>query len=170
MTIRIAGGQFIVTKPSGGGTLFNVDDKLLHITNTLNGTISIPAKSLGGGSRGVGFVNETTYYDLGPVNPFATQVIGAVKFIVTTGSAGLAYNRWHMLMGGTVVWVMDGTPSTTKLGGSTNNSFVSQMVTYHFEIAVGQARMVRRFVGNTAFGYSVRAHDIEYKLRCGAWV
>ena len=169
MTIRIQDGQFIITKP-GGGTLFNVDDKLLHITNTLNGTISIPAKSLGGGSRGVGFVNETTYYDLGPVNPFATQVIGAVKFIVTTGSAGLAYNRWHMLMGGTVVWVMDGTPSTTSLGGSTNNSFVSQMVTYHFEIAAGQARMVRRFVGNTAFGYSVRAHDIEYKLRCGAWV
>lgn len=170
MTIRIEDGQMIVTKPSGGGTLFNTDDNLLHITNTLNGTISIPAKSLGGGSGGIGFVNETTNYDLGAVNAFATQVIGAVKFVLTGGTAGLAYNRWHMVMGGTVVWVMDGTPAITNLGGSTNNSFVSQMVTYHFEIAAGRARMVRRFVGNTAFGYQVRAHDIEYKLRAGAWV
>jgi len=169
MTIRISNGQLIITRPGGGGTLFNVDDKLLHITNTLQGVLSIPARSLGGGSGGVGFVNDTTNYDLGPVNAFATQVIGAVKFVVTTGSAGLAYNRWHMLMGGTVVWVMDGSPSITSLGGN-SNSGVSQMVTYHFEISAGPARMVRRFVGNTAFGYQVRAHDIEYKLRAGAWV
>lgn len=169
MSIRVADGQFIVTKPSSGATLFNIDDKLLHVTNALSGTLSIPAKSLGGGSGGIGYVNETTYYDLGAVGAGATQVIGAVKFIVTTGFAGLAYNRWHMVMGGSVVWVMDGAPSITSLGGNTNG-VPSQMVTYHFEIASGHARMVRRFVGNTAFGYEVRAHNIEYKLRCGAWV
>lgn len=170
MSIRVADGQMIITRQGGDGTIFNVDDKLLHVTNSLAGTLSIPAKSLGGGSNsGINFVNNTTYYDLGAVHAAATQVIGAVKFILTTGSAGLAYNRWHMVMGGTVVWVQDGAPSITSLGGGSNYN-CAQMVTYHFEIASSRARMVRRFVGNTAFGYEVRAHDIQYKLRAGAWV
>jgi hypothetical protein len=166
MTVRIADGRFVITR-SGGGTLFNTDDKLFHVTNTLQGTTTIPMFS--GGSSFGGFKNETTYYDLGAVNEFATQVIGAVKFVLTGPGDGLAYNRWHMVMGGTVVWVMDGAPTTTSQGRNTNGN-LGQFVTYHFEINASRARMVRRAVINTAFSYSIQPHDIQYKLRCGAWV
>jgi hypothetical protein len=169
MTIRVKNGEFIVTRPSGGGTLFNVDDKLLHITNVVQGSQLIPQLA-GGNSGGTSFpVDQTDYYDLGPVNAAATQIIGAVKFVLTGSGNGVAYNRWHMVMGGTIVWVMDGAPSLTDAGRLSNEG-LSQYVAYHFEISAGRARMVRRAAINTAFFYVVQAHTIEYKLRAGVWV
>ena len=94
MTVRIADGRFVITR-SGGGTIFNTDDKLFHVTNTLQGTQTIPMFS--GGSGFGGFKNETTYYDLGAVNKFATQVIGAVKFVLTGPGAALWFGSWTAL-------------------------------------------------------------------------
>lgn len=170
MSIRIADGQFIVTKPSGGGTLFNIDDKLLHITDTnISGSKSIGSISGGAASSGgPGPVKGTDYYDLGAVNPFATQLIGAVKFVLTGPGDGLAYNRWHTVMGGSVVWVMDGPGLTSR--GRTSNGGPLCMVTYHFEIASNRARMVRNWAISSGYLYVVQPHVIEYKLRAGAWV
>ena len=164
MSVRIADGQFLITRPDGT-TTFNVDDKLLHITNTISGTLTIPAFS---GGSSAGSQNVTTTYDLGAVNSFATQVIGAVKFVLTGPGDGLAYNRWHMVQGGTIIWVMDGAGLTN--GGRETNGQLRQLVTYHFDISGGQCRLVRRIAIATGFLYVIQPHTIEYKLRCGAWV
>ena len=165
MTVRIADGRFVITR-SGGGTIFNTDDKLFHVTNTLQGTETIPMFS--GGSGFGGFKNETTYYDLGAVNSFATQVIGAVKFVLPGPGDGLASIRWHMVQGGTIIWVMDGAGLTND--GRETNGQLRQLVTYHFDISGGQCRLVRRIAIATGFLYVIQPHTIEYKLRCGAWV
>ncbi len=168
MSVRIANGEFLITRPDGT-TTFNIDDKLLHVTNTIAGTLTIPAFGGGAaGSGGPGSQNVTTTYDLGAVNSFATQVIGAVKFVLTGPGDGLAYNRWHMVMGGTVIWVMDGAGLTSD--GRETNGGLRQLVTYHFDISAGRCRMVRRIVIATGFLYVIQAHSIQYKLRAGAWV
>jgi hypothetical protein len=168
MTIRIANGQFIITRPDGT-TTFNVDDKLLHITNVVSGVLTIPEVQGGApSSGGPGSQNLTTVYDLGAVNASATQVIGAVKFVLNGSGNGLAYNRWHTVMGGTIIWVMDGAGLTSQ--GRRTNGALAQLVTYHFDISAGRCRMIRRVVIATGFLYGIQAHNIEYKLRCGAWV
>lgn len=167
MTIRIAAGQMLITR-AGGGTTFNTDDKLFHVTNTVSGSLAIASYTGGAaGSGGPGTKIETTVYDLGAVNANATQVIGAVKFVLTGNGDGLAYNRWHMVMGGTIIWVMDGALRTSY--GATNGQ-LRQLVTYHFDISGGQCRLVRRIAIATGFLYVIKPHTIEYKLRCGAWV
>lgn len=165
MTFRIASGK--ARLDVGGVTRFDSDDLLLHGASaglSISGFVDIPNLSGGSGTT----VNSTTSYDLGAVTAGHTQLIGAVKFNVNNSSVALAFDRWHMVMGGSIIWVMDGDPGFADALG--DNSGLRQFVSYHFDISAGRARLVRRaFISNTPLPYTVIAHRITYKLRSGNW-
>lgn len=164
MSFKIDNGKMRITRPDGVA-IFDSDDKLFHVTNTINETRSIPQFN-GGGSISNN-QDITTTWDLGTVHSSATQVIGAVKFTLNNPNAAYAYDRWHMVMGGTMVWVMDGAGLTSQPG----NTSPGQYVGYHFRIQGGVCQLVRRLIiAGTGFSYSVLAHDIQCKLKCGVWV
>lgn len=132
-----------------GITRLNTDDALLHGTSQglpINGTINIEAIGTNNDSR----VNLTTVYDLGAVTSGHTQLIGAVKFTLASYAAGLAYNRWHMVMGGSIVWVMDGEPGFQSSVG--NNASMNQWVDYHFRIK----QVAPRWFGARTWGQRLR--------------
>lgn len=163
MSVDISNGRMLVTK--GGETRLNTDDAFFHITNAYTGSVNIP-------NAGVSSINidTTTVYDLGAANQFATHVIGAVKFTLGNQNAGMAYDRWHSVCGGSICWVMDGEPGSSNRRGS--NFGFRQGCFYHFDISGGRCRLVRRLVLKGVGGaqYSILAHRIDYKLRAGAWV
>ena len=120
------------------------------------------------GGDGVGYdLNDTV--TLGTVPAACTQVIGAVKFDLSSNyPAGFRFDRWHMVMGGTMLWVMDGEPGFQDQLGS--NFGCSQYCAYHFSVSGGVVRLHRRVViDRTPFQYVIRPHRLIYKLRCGAW-
>ena len=165
MTFRISTGK--ATLDVGGVTRFDTDDKLLHGASSglnISGFQDIAALSGGNGTT----VDSTTTYDLGAVTSGHTQLIGAVKFNLNNSAAALAFDRWHMVLGGSIVWVMDGEPGFASALG--DNSGLRQYVGYHFDISAGRARLVRRaLIAGTPFSYTVLAHRITYKLRSGNW-
>lgn len=165
MTLDISNGRLLIEK--SGITRLNTDDALLHGTSQglpITGTINIEAIGTNNDSR----VNLTTVYDLGPVTSGHTQLIGAVKFTLASYAAGLAYNRWHMVMGGSIVWVMDGEAGFQSAAG--NNGNINQWIDYHFRIKAGRAEMVRRaYMGSTPASVTILGHSITYKLRSGNW-
>ncbi len=75
-----------------------------------------------------------------------------------------------MFMGGDVFWVLDGENrySNTTFG---DNIGCLQLVKYSFDISGDQCRMIQRVIfSDTNVFYTVLAHSVEYKLRCGVWV
>lgn len=160
---RVAGGRMTVPR-NDGSYLFNSDDKLFHPLSTVNGTVAMRAWTGGNGE----YVHRTEVFNLGAVNPACTQVIGAVKFTLNNYAAGAAFDRWTMVMGGSIVWVLDG-ESGSPIG---TNGDLFEMVTYHFDISGGQCRLVQHIAidGSVTGFYTVRSHSIEFKLRCGIWV
>ena len=165
MTFHLAAGALVIDK--GGITRFNSDDQLLHGAASglpISGTVAIAAVTGGAGVR----VDSTTVYDLGAVTSGHTQLIGAVKFDLNNDAAGLAFDRWHTVMGGSVVWVMDGEPGFAAALGDNND--LQQWVDYHFRINAGRAEMVRRlFIDDSPFSYTVLSHTVSFKLRSGNW-
>lgn len=154
-------------KRSDGKSIFDTDDKLFHPITTISGTIAMQPIA-GGGDV---FVHRTTAFNLGAVNAGCTQVIGAMRFTLNNYAAGAAFDRWTMVMGGSIVWVIDGETGSQSHPGA--NTDVMQMVTYHFDISAGQCRLVQHVALDRLFPstfYTVRAHSIEYRLRCGVWV
>lgn len=170
--LDLSGGRLIIEKD--GITRLNTDDLLLHGVAagfTLTGTLNIAAIA-GGNSNdgGPGERNLTTVTNLGAVPVGHTQLIGSVKFSLFSDSgAGQAFDRWTTIMGGTVVWVMDGEPGFAAAVGD-NGSAVTQFVAYSFQISAGQAQLVRRlYLDDTPGQYTVISHRIDYKLRSGNW-
>lgn len=145
-----------------GRHIFNSSDKLFHPISTITGVKAMQAWAAGYSVH----VNRTEVFNLGAVNPACTQVIGAMKFTLNNYAAGTAFDRWTMVMGGSILWVLDGEQ------GDGRNLGLSQIVTYHFDVAGGQCRLIQRVAldGAIAANYTVRSHSIEYKLRCGVWV
>jgi hypothetical protein len=144
-----------------GRIWFDSRDKLLH-GNTWGFPIS--------GSRAIGALssphNASTIYDLGASPDGHTLVYGACKFNLNNNAAGLAFNRWHAVMGGTIVWVMDGEPGIRDFLGE--NGLFSQFVGYYFRVNSGRVELVRRaWLKPTPLDYSVLPHTISYKLRTG---
>jgi len=171
MSLDLSGGRLRIDKD--GITRLNTDDLLLHGAASgfgLSGSVSIPAHT-GGNSDdgGPGRINITTTWDLGAVPAGHTQIIGACKFDLNNDAAALAFDRWHTVMGGTIVWVMDGEPAFAGALGD-NGASVKQYCAYEFRISGGQAQLVRRlFIADTPNAYTILAHEITYKLRSGNW-
>lgn len=165
MTISIQDGAIIIQE--GSRKSFDTNDKLFHVVASKNGSTGQLA-----------YLNQPNvtyqlndYISLGSVSTVCTQVIGAVRIRLAAGSysAGLAFNRWHTVMGGSIVWVHDGEPGVSKDLGS--NFGAKQSVTYWFEIVNGNVRLRRRvFLADTPLQYVVKAHILDYKLKCGVWV
>lgn len=166
MTVTIDNGRMIVTK--NGETRLDTNEKFFHITNSFDGSITIPSVV----NASPDFLLQTTNYDIGPVSQNATQVVGGVRFRLNSYGAGMAFDRWHSIWGGTIVWVMDGEPPLRSDAGS--NAGFQQGVFYHFEIAAGRCRMVRTLylapLPTRITDYFVGSHTIDYKLKAGAWV
>lgn len=172
MTLTITNGQILINK--SGITRLNTDDKLLHGTSQgmpIAGTVNIPDIQ-GGDSNDVGPGRRdlTNVYDLGAVTSGHTQLIGAAKFNFTGLAAnGAPFNRWTMVMGGSLLWLIDGEAGFQDAVGD-NYSPPSQFVDYHFRISGGRAQMVQRvFLKDTPGLYTVLSHSITYKLRSGNW-
>lgn len=157
-----------MTIEKGGVVRLDTDDKLLHHSASgfpITGSIAIGAVTGGGG----GTVDTTTTWNLGAVTSGHTQIIGACKFNLNNDAAGLAFDRWHTVMGGDILWVMDGELLSSSTIG--DNLGLYEFVSYHFRVSGGQAQLVRRLFitsGGTAL-YTVLAHTISYKLRSGNW-
>jgi len=81
--------------------------------------------------------------------------------------AALAFDRWTMLMGGSVLWVIDGEPGGADRG---QNVMPYQWIDYSFRIRNNRAEMVQRvLIAQSDILYRVRAHVVTYKLRSGNW-
>lgn len=160
--LRVSNGRILITE--GTDEKFNTDDLMFHEISTLNGTTQSLTYSAG---NGVGLeINDRIA--LGNVHPVCTQVIGAVKFTLNNYAAGMAFDRWHMVMGGSICWVLDGEPGFLDRLGS--NLGTRQVCFYSFSTTGGVVYLERRVViADIPFEYFIRSHTITYKLRCGAW-
>jgi hypothetical protein len=168
MGVSVSENGVIVVKD--GIKRLDTRDKLLH-GNTwgfpISGTQSISAVT-GGGDGDPGRRNLTTVYDLGPAPDGHDTVYGVCKFDLNNDTAGLAFNRYHVVMGGSILWVMDGEIANTSFIG--DNSILGQWVDYHFRVLDGRVELVRRlFIWDSQGTYTVLSHDITYKLRTGVW-
>jgi hypothetical protein len=134
MKFELADGRGFI-EADGARPVFDTDDKLLHGAASglpISGSIAIGSISTDA------TVNTTTNYDLGAVTSGHTQLIGACKFDLNNDGAGIAFNRWHTVMGGSILWLLDGEPGFSSAIG--DNGGPRQMVTYWFDIASGRAR------------------------------
>lgn len=163
MTLRVSNGRLVIT--DSNDTVLDTNDKMLHILDSLSGSVG-PYQYIGGNDVGLDINNTVS---LGSVPAACTQVIGAVKITSSAGGVvGLRFDRWHMVMGGSILWLMDGEPGFADRLGS--NFGCAQFCSYHFSVSGGVVRLHRRVViDRTPFEYQIRSHSIQYKLRVGAW-
>lgn len=163
MSLSIANGRMVIENPSGV-TLFDSDDGMFHVLSSVSGSVAIPAYAHPGNTN----ANLTTSYALGACNANSTDVIGSVKFTLNSYEAGMAFNRWHTIMGGTIVWVVDG---HGLLGTPDPNINLRQLVTYSLRVASGQVYLDRRLLISAASQgtYEIKSHTIQYKLKCGRY-
>lgn len=164
--LLVSAGRMLLQ--GNGQKRLDTDDGLLHVipteTGWLTGTIEIPAVSRISNSISDPAVDLTTSYTLGSCNPDCTTVIGAIKFTLNNYNAGMAYDRWHTIFGGSVVWVYDGEPPLDTDRGRNLN--VWQWVSYWFETSGGTVYMKRRLVlGKIAASVTILSHSITYKLK-----
>lgn len=162
--ISIRNGR--MTIKDGSRTVFDSNDKLLHLAAKVDGVT--PYYSYHAGND-VG-LDLTDRVLLGTVPVGCTQVVGAVKMEMTTNSgAGLRFDRWHMVMGGSIIWVMDGEPGFADRLGS--NLGLRQFCSYHFSVSAGGVYLNRRVVlDRIPYEYFVKSHRLHYRLRAGVWV
>lgn len=154
----------IYAKGPLGRTVFDTDDGLFHTIDKLSGSISVATASVSSGTN----VNNTGDVDLGPCDPNCTDVIGSIKFTLNNYDAGMAYDRWHSMFGGSsALWLIDG---HNLIGSNPDpNTNILEMVWYSFLIIDGRVILRRRFYvsQNSRGTYSVLSHQIDYKLKMG---
>jgi hypothetical protein len=163
MTFRVQAGAMEITGPSGN-RIFHTDDGLFHTISALSGTQAIATFSGGNNTT----TDTTKSYLLGSCNTNCTDVAGSVKFTLNNYAAGMAFDRWNSIFGGSVLWVLDG----HSLTGSPGNSYIGQVVAYSFRVTAGQVFLDRRiYISNQTGGtYTILSHTINYKLKCGLFV
>lgn len=165
MTFRIGEGRVFIT--SGGLVKFDTNDLMLHGGQSglpIQGALSFGVLSSNSNSP----VNIETAYNLGAVNGFHTTLFGAVKLTYTGAGVGVgaAFDRWTTVMGGTIVYVMDGEPGFQAAAG--DNAGPYQYLGYSFRISGGQAQCVQRcFLRATPATVNIGAHTLTFKLRSG---
>lgn len=144
---------------------WSTDDGFFHTIDVLTASVAIGNRSFADNT----YANNTESFLLGTCDPACTDVIGALKFTLNNNNAGMAFDRWHTLMGGSVLWVIDG---HTLTGTSPDpNSGVHQMVWYDVEVVNGEVWLHRRAVCTDASRgtYTVISHTIEFYLECGLY-
>lgn len=164
MTLLLEPGILDIDAPTGA-KVFSSLDGLFHVVNKLSGSQAIAALTFNDET----FVDSVTSYLLGDCHPDCTDVIGSVKFTLNSYGAGLAFDRWHSVMGGDILWVIDGHGLTgTSPDPNTN---MNQLVKYRFRVENGQVWLDRRaFCSNSSQGtYTVLSHTIEFKLKVGLY-
>lgn len=167
MTFGLEPGFAEVTNTLGR-RVFHSGDRLLHADRSglpITGSVAIGNLTAGNGVR----IDQTDVWDLGAATLGHTQVIGVAKFDLANSNApALAFDRYHLVMGGTIVWNNDGEPGFVAALGDNGGS--RQWIDYHFRILAGRVELVRRaFLDDTALNYTVLAHTITYQLRSGNW-
>lgn len=161
-SVGIGGGKMQVIG-TDGLKRFDTDDGLFHVINTFSGSINVPSLVFSDGTN----YNLTTDWTIGACHAECTDVLGSIKFTLASYAAGMAYNRWHSMMGGCAVWLQDG----HSLTGSSpdRNGRCYQHVMYYFVIESAVVKLRRRALNNkTSQGtYVVSSHTISYKLKAG---
>lgn len=164
MSVDVHSGRMTI-KNASGVTLFDSDDGMFHVLSAVSGSVSIPAYVHPGNVN----ANVSNSYLLGSCNANCTDAIGAVKFTLNTGAAGLAYDRWHTIMGGSIMWLIDG---HYFVGNSPDpNGGIYQLVVYSLRVSAGKVYLDRRLaISDQSQGvYEVRSHTIKFKLKCGLY-
>jgi len=155
-------GRITASGP-GGRSMFDSDDGLFHVLDKVSGAVTIPAVTWGAGSS----VNSTTDYVIGTVDPLCTDVVGSIKFTLNNYAAGMAYDRWHTMFGGSsAIWVVDG----SNLAGSVSNGNTYEMCWYSILVQSGQVILRRRLYCSQNMQhstYSILSHKIDVKLKAG---
>lgn len=162
MSLSVAGGRIQISDVAANKR-FDTDDGLFHIISTVSGSVAIAQFSNPDGTN----LNSTTSYLLGTCHPDCTDVIGSVKFTLNNNDAGMAFDRWSTVMGGSILWVIDGHGLT---GSSPDpNGDINQMVFYSLRVEAGEVYLDRRRLFSEAGQgqYTVLSHTIEYKLKVG---
>lgn len=155
-------GRLRIEGPDGKAR-FDSDEDLFHVvTNNITGTLTIPPLTYEGGVH-----QSVTPYYLGACHPACTHAIGALKFTLFSAGAGMAYDRWTTIMGGSVVWLMD---SYGGLQDGRRSPACCQIVYYTLRVASGSIYLDRvaslgRMPNNTF--YTVIGHSIHYRLKAG---
>lgn len=161
--LDITAGRMVIS--AGGISRFDSNDRLFHtITGGINGSRAMAAETALTARR-----NETTDYVIGSCHEACTHVIGSVKFTLNNYVAGLPFDRWHTVMGGSILWVMDG-ESGNQADIGINWSPPYQIVTYEFVVEAGMVKLRRRLClrGMPAgVNFSVLGHTINWKLKAG---
>jgi len=156
-TLRITG--------SDGSTRFDSDEGLFHtVTRDIKGTLSIGTVTVSATNH-----SSTTPYLLGSCHPDCTHAIGAVKFTLNNFAAGMAFDRWHTMLGGSIVWVMDGEAAFQNVVGS-NQRNILQLLTYSLRVTAGQVFLDRQIFCTTipsGVNFSFLSHSIQYNIKAG---
>lgn len=162
MSLLVSGGRIQISDVAENKR-FDTDDGLFHIISKVSGSVAIAQFTNPDGTN----LDSTTSYLLGTCHPDCTDVIGSVKFTLNNNAAGMAFDRWCTVMGGSILWVIDG---HGLVGSSPDpNGEISQMVFYSLRVTSGQVYLDRRrlFSKQGQGTYTVLSHTIEYKLKAG---
>ncbi len=149
----------LVTDQSGA-TKLDTNGKLFHVTDSITGSKSIPARLALENDN----LNIVVAHNLGPCLTAATHVIGSFKVAVSGGTGGVPPGKWFAA-GGTYLHLIHPYNSITQ----SENRSPNHIVHYTFRCTGGRIYMdeVCRLgnVGNASF--VVHAHTITYKLKAG---
>jgi hypothetical protein len=151
---------------SDGLTRFNSNDGLFHVVNSISGSVNILPLTFSDGTN----YNLTNDTFVGNCNTACTDIVGSVKFTLGDQVGGFPFDRWQTMMGGScAVWLMDGHGSVGL--NPDPNINVNQFVFYYFFISNGGVYLRRRaYNSKSSQGtYTVKAHTIAYKLKCGLY-
>lgn len=148
----------------GGIIRLDTDEGLFHTINVASGSYAVPQITVTTGN-----IDWLDSWLIGTCHADCTDVIGAVKFTLNNYAAGMAFDRWHTIMGGSIMWLMDGENGQQSNVGW-NTVPIRQFVTYTFRVASGNIYLDRRAALNampTGGTYSVLSHTIHWRLEVG---
>lgn len=162
MSLSISPGGIIID--DGGAKRFDTNEPLFHTTNQISGSQAFSTFAITTSN-----IDQTDSYLIGSCNAACTHLIGAMKFTLNSYGAGMAFDRWHSIMGGTCLWVLDGEPGIASAVGD-NGIPPSQFCAYGFRISGTNVYLDRRIVAQkmpTGVTYSILSHTLNFYLEAG---
>ena len=140
MSLYINSGNIYISDASGR-TVFDSNEKLFQVTNTLSGSVQMPYRqAIYTTAEGTNYdVNVSQYTTIGYCHPSSNVVLGSVRVAVTDGK-GLAHVTGYGNADGTYVHYQ----TATKIGGKAK--VLSAMVTYTFYASGGVVGVYERTV------------------------
>lgn len=165
MTFVVETGRIEISDPYDR-VVFSSFDGLFHTISVVTASVAVPAISFFTNT----YVNTTTSWLLGACDPACTDIIGSLKFTLGSPGAGLAFDRWHSIIGGgSVIWVIDGHGLVGTSPDPNNN--INQIIVYDLRIDAGNVYLDRRaYCSDLSRGtYTVLGHTIDFYLECGLY-